>query len=288
MTLFRGREDRVGLIRPQSKSRTPVSLRFRLKLPRSKSLTPVSLQFRLKLPRSKSLTPVSLFDLASWLGPPMPPRKRPPANSKAAKKPASGPWLHLPDFLHYLDAECGMSQNTIRAYSSDLQQFFEWFREHGPRSLRNLRLEVFSDYLNHLHQRKLAATSIARHLVSIKMFFRYLELEGVVLQSAVDLLGSPKLWQHLPKVLSPDTVNRLLEAPNGEDRYPLRDRALLKLLYATGCRTSEATNLRLRDVHLDEDYCRCTGKGNKERIVSLNPVARRALEAYPGAGTIRK
>jgi integrase/recombinase XerD len=94
------------------------------------------------------------------------------------------------------------------------------------------------------------------------------------------MLSSPKLWQHLPKVLSPETVDRILAAPTPQDRYPLRDRALLSLLYATGCRASEASSMQVKDVHLEESFCRCLGKGNKERIVSLNPVARAAIEAY--------
>jgi integrase/recombinase XerD len=105
-------------------------------------------------------------------------------------------------------------------------------------------------------------------------------LEGVLRESVVDLLNSPKLWQHLPHVLSPDMVNRLLASPQAADRFMLRDRALLALLYATGCRASELVDLKLRDVHLDENYCRCIGKGNKERLVSLNPVAGAAVEAY--------
>ncbi len=210
----------------------------------------------------------------------MPPRKRPPAGAKFTTVTAADPVIHLQPYLHYLEAECGMSANTVRAYRCDLRQFFEWYRAHGPASVADVDLKLLSAYLNHLHERQLAATSIARHLVSIKMFFRYLVLEGVLLESAVDLLNSPKLWQRLPKILSPDMVDRLLAAPAGDDRFPLRDRALLALLYATGCRASEVTALALRDAHLDEEFCRCIGKGNKERLVSLNPVARAALEAY--------
>jgi len=211
----------------------------------------------------------------------MPPRKRPPTSGISATTVVGpAPSAHLPDFLRYLTAECGMSQNSVRAYGSDLTQFLSWYRDHGPGSIQKVDLKVLSSYLNHLHKRQLAATSIARHLVSIKMFFRYLVLEGVLLESAVELLSAPKLWQHLPKVLSPDRVDRLLAAPSPDDRFPLRDRALLCLLYATGCRASEAATLKLKDVHLDEGHCRCLGKGNKERIVSLNPVARAALEAY--------
>jgi len=173
-----------------------------------------------------------------------------------------------------------MSPNTISAYRSDLTQFFEWFRLRGPTSLNDVDLDVLAGYLNHLHKRRLATTTVARHLVSLKMFFRYLVLEGVLNESAVELLSSPKLWQRLPKVLSPEMVDRLLEAPAADDRYPLRDRAILSLLYATGCRASELTALRLRDVHLQERFCRCLGKGNKERLVTINPRAVAALQVY--------
>jgi integrase/recombinase XerD len=112
------------------------------------------------------------------------------------------------------------------------------------------------------------------------MFFRYLVLESILPESSVELVNSPKLWQHLPKVLSPEKVDDLIASPARTDRTPLRDRALLSLMYATGCRASEVCGIALRDIHLTDGYCRCVGKGNKERIVSLNPVARAAVEAY--------
>ena len=173
-----------------------------------------------------------------------------------------------------------MARNTIAAYRTDLMQFFEWFEKSGPGSLFKVDLKLLARYLEHLHERRLASSSVARHLVSLKMFFRYLVLDGVLAESAVELLSSPKLWQHLPKVLSPETVDRMLAAPTPDDRYPLRDRALMCFLYATGCRASEAAGMRMNDVHLDEGFCRLLGKGNKERIVSLNPVAPAAIEAY--------
>ena len=210
----------------------------------------------------------------------MPPRKRPTSVSSAETSRLAEPVLHLPGFVNYLRAECGLSENTVIAYNRDLTQFNEWFRTHGPARLQQVELPLFSKYLGYLHDRQYAATSIARHLVSIKMFFRYLVLEGVLPESVVELVNSPKLWEHLPKVLSPDNVDRLLSAPAREDRYPLRDRALLSLLYATGCRASELCTITLRDIYLAEGYCRCLGKGNKERIVSLNPVARADVEAY--------
>lgn len=211
----------------------------------------------------------------------MPPRKRPVR--KRRKDNATGPSLEtwFPAFLRYLEAECGMADNTIKAYSSDLRQFFEWYRKNGPNSLKQIDLKLFSRYLGFLNGRGFNASTVSRHLVSIKIFFRFLVLEGVLLESKADLLSSPKLWAHLPKVLSPEKVEALLAAPvAGEDSYPLRDRALLSMMYATGCRASEMAGMKMNDVYLEEGYCRCLGKGNKERMVSLNPVAISALEAY--------
>jgi integrase/recombinase XerD len=210
----------------------------------------------------------------------MPPRKRPTADSSLRPTTSQNPALHLAPFMRYQEVEVGMARNSLLAYGSDLRQFFEWFDICGVVAINAIDLTILSAYLGHLNERGLSSTTVARHLVAIKMFFRYLLLEGVIRESVVDLISSPKLWQHLPHVLSPDMVNRLLAAPEGSDRFMLRDRALLALLYATGCRASEVVDLKLRDVHLDESYCRCIGKGNKERLVSLNPIANRSLQAY--------
>jgi len=208
----------------------------------------------------------------------MPPRKRPvEANPQTSP---THPRAHFQPFQQYLAAECGMSVNTIAAYRNDLQQFLTWLESQKVMSVLQVDLQLMRGYLQHLHEAGLAASSVARKLVALKMFFRYLILEQVVTESMIDLISSPKLWQYLPTVLSPEMVERLLAAPCREDRYPLRDRALLTMLYATGCRASEVSNLKLSDVRLTERYCRCLGKGNKERIVSLNPVAVAAVEAY--------
>ena len=210
----------------------------------------------------------------------MPPRRRPVVASSAVEFAANSPRAHLDPFLHYLRAECGMSDNTIAAYGTDLRQWLDWLDEHRVQSLQQVDLKLLAKFLEHLRSRNLAVSTVARRLVSLKMYFRYLVLDGVLPESSVDLLASPKLWQYLPTVLSPETVDQLLAAPSQEDSYPLRDRALLAVMYATGCRASEVAGLRLRDMHLDENYCRCVGKGNKERIVGLNPVAVAAVEAY--------
>lgn len=210
----------------------------------------------------------------------MPVRKRPRTDAEGQSRVGNPVALHLLPFLHYLEAECGLSRNTVHAYESDLKQFAGWYHDHGPANPNEITLNILTGYIQELRSRELAATTVARHLVAIRMLFRYLVLEGLLEKSVAEAMSSPKLWQYLPKVLSPNAVERLLNAPCVEDRFPLRDRALLCLLYATGCRASEVTNLRMSGVHLEERYARCVGKGNKERIVGLNPVAVSAVEAW--------
>ncbi len=137
-----------------------------------------------------------------------------------------------------------------------------------------------ADYAAWLHARKLAPASIARHLVSLKVFFRYLQLEGVLRDNLAELLGSQKLWQRVPQVLSAEAVEQLLESPLPGDPLWRRDRALLELLYATGCRASEVSFLTMSDIHLSEGYCLCRGKGDRQRIVPINRRAIEAIQAY--------
>ncbi|MEW4487957.1 site-specific tyrosine recombinase XerD [Thalassoglobus sp. JC818] len=210
----------------------------------------------------------------------MPPRRRPQQSAPSSVEHHLHPSQFVDAFLSYLQAECGMSMNTVKAYKNDIEQFVTWMNNSHVGSVLDVDLNALSQFLQALHERNLKPTTISRRLVAIKMFFRYLVLEGVVAESTVDLMSSPKLWQYLPTVLSPEMVDRLLDAPSWEDSFPKRDRAILTVLYATGCRASEVAGMQLRDLRLEENYCRCLGKGNKERIVNLNPIARKALDDY--------
>ncbi len=183
------------------------------------------------------------------------------------------------DFAHYLAAECHLSENTVAAYRRDLRRFLRWL---GNRLPAQLEIQDLSDYVAWLHQEKLAAASLARHVVSLRLFLRYLQLEGLLTQNKAELLGGPKLWERVPHVLTPGQVEALLQSPRPYDRCYLRNRALLEFLYATGCRASEAANLRMADLHLEEAHCVCRGKGNKERVVPLGKRAIQAFHAYLG------
>lgn len=180
-------------------------------------------------------------------------------------------------YLDYLRSECHLSDNTVAAYGRDMRRFSDWL---GSRSVQELGIRDLSDFVASLAAGQLAPSSIARHIVAIKMFFRYLQLEGVLQENKVELLGSQKLWQRVPEVLSPDTVDEFLFAPDRNDGFYFRDRAILEMMYATGCRASEISFLRIRDLNLADRYCKCFGKGNKQRMAPLGEQAIAAVEAY--------
>ncbi len=183
-------------------------------------------------------------------------------------------------FRHYLQAERGLAENTLIAYTHDLNRYAGWVGlVHLPDYLAP-SLTDLSRYVAFLHDEQLASPSIARHLVALKMFYRFLRLEEKAHPSSVDLLSSPKLWQRVPSVLSPAGIDALLAAPQAGDRYFLRDRAILETLYATGCRASEVVGLKLADLHLSSAFCKCVGKGSKQRIIPLGRPAIAALGSY--------
>ncbi|MCA9193670.1 MAG: site-specific tyrosine recombinase XerD [Planctomycetales bacterium] len=174
-------------------------------------------------------------------------------------------------FADYLRTECHLADNTVVAYSRDLRRLLSWM---GQRTVNHIRLSDLGDFIESLKSEKLAPTSISRAIVSTRMFFKYLQLEGVVQDNPSELIETQKMWLRVPKALTPAAVERFLDAPKKYDAYCERDRAILELLYATGCRVSEVSTLLLKNVHLDEGYCQVEGKGSKQRIV---PIGRRAI-----------
>jgi integrase/recombinase XerD len=182
-------------------------------------------------------------------------------------------------FVDYVRSECHLAENTVQAYQRDIRRFQQWLTENG-KLIPELGIRDLSDFVGWLHQLKLAPASIARHIVGLRMFFRYLQLEGILQHNLAELLGSQKLWERVPEVLSPGMVQKFIEAPRPYDPFPRRDRGLLELLYATGCRASELSHLRVQDLHLAEGYCLCQGKGNKQRLTPLGQAAKTALREY--------
>lgn len=203
-----------------------------------------------------------------------------PARRKLKARPRQESKLEqqwLDAFVRYIKNECHLAQNSVDAYRRDLTRFSKWL---GNRLVESLDVQDLSDYAGWLVEQDLAATSISRHLVSMKLFLRFLQLEGVLRENAAELLGARKLWERVPEVMSIEMVEAFLQAPRPSDTFGWRDIAMVELLYATGCRASELSHLRVRDVHLEERHCVCHGKGDKQRMVPLGESAINAVRDY--------
>ncbi|MFO0014482.1 MAG: site-specific tyrosine recombinase XerD [Planctomycetota bacterium] len=180
-------------------------------------------------------------------------------------------------FLVYLRTECHLASNSIVAYARDLEHFSTWL---GNRTVSQLGIEDLTNYLSWLKEQELAASSISRHIVSLRMFFKFLQLESAIVDNPAELLTTPKMWRRVPFVLSVSQIDRFLEAPQIGDPLWKRDRAILELMYATGCRVSEVCDMLLVNVHLSESYCLAEGKGSKQRMVPLGARAIEVIASY--------
>ncbi|HEY7825688.1 MAG TPA: site-specific tyrosine recombinase XerD [Candidatus Acidoferrales bacterium] len=177
-------------------------------------------------------------------------------------------------FLNYIRIEKGLAQNTLDAYARDLRKFAAFA---GKRNLTEVTVERgdIVDFLGTLYRRGLDSRSVARHLVTLRHFFRFALTEGVVPEDPAATIESPKFRNSLPDFLSVEEVDRLLRQPDASSVAGLRDKAMIELMYSTGLRVSELCSVRVNDLQIDEGCLRCIGKGNKERLV---PIGRRALE----------
>jgi len=187
-------------------------------------------------------------------------------------------------YINYLEAERNMSAYTVRNYTADLMDFFDFLRTRGISSLKEVDRLTLRDYLAHLMKLGLVKASIARKLSAIRSFYRYLLQEGLVSTSPAATTSSPKLDKRLPSFLTLEEARRLLEAPDLATPQGQRDRALLELLYASGLRVSELVRLNLEQINLDTREIRVWGKGSKERVVLMGKPAAEALAAYISEG----
>ncbi len=182
----------------------------------------------------------------------------------------------LEEFLNYLSVEKGLSKNTTYSYKNDLNKYITYLEKADIHSIEKVKRQDITSFLLSLKDRGISAVSISRNLVAIKGFHRFLVRENFIKEDVTGVLESPKLWKKLPDALSIEEVSKLLKTPNTREWQGIRDRAILELLYATGMRVSELTGLRVTDLNFDIGFLRCTGKGQKERII---PAGRFALEA---------
>ena len=175
--------------------------------------------------------------------------------------------------------ERGLSANTLTAYSLDLHKFAAFCATRKV-AMASADRDTILEFLSGLYRRKLSSRSVARHLATLRVFFRFAVTEGLLEEEPTINLEAPRVWKGLPVFLSLSEVDKLLAMPDASTPLGLRDSAMLEVLYSTGLRVSELVGLRLSEVDLSMGCVRCIGKGNKERLVPLGRAALQTLRRY--------
>ncbi len=191
-------------------------------------------------------------------------------------------------FAAYLDwmRARGASPATLRAYAADLRQLGRWLSAAGI-APQDADTRTLRRYAAHLGTLRYAPATAARKLSAVRGMYAWMHDRGAIARSPATLVPGPKKTRTLPATLSAAEVERLLDAPAGTSPRDLRDRALIELLYGCGLRAAEACDLDLRDVRLDAEHVRVTGKGGKQRVVPLGGAATAALRRYLARGRPR-
>ncbi|MFS0781103.1 site-specific tyrosine recombinase XerD [Bacillus sp. 1P06AnD] len=191
----------------------------------------------------------------------------------------------LKDFIHYLTVEKGLAKNTLVSYERDLKSYIHFLQQvEQTTDLNEVRRAHIVAFLAKLKQEDKSSKTIARHIASIRSLHQFLLREKRAGQDPSVHIDTPQKERALPKVLSMDEVEALLDSPKGDDKFGLRDQAMLELMYATGMRVSELISLDLSDVHGTMGFVRCVGKGSKERIIPISQTALRAIDMYLESG----
>ncbi len=188
------------------------------------------------------------------------------------------------EFLVFLAVEKGASANTIAAYKNDLQQLADFIGSRASSDgWRSLSRSDIQDFILNLKERGYTETSVARKVAAVRSYFAFLAAEGSISSNPTEGLSSPRVGKTLPKAISPNEVDELLEQPARRSTPEAkRDRAMLELLYATGMRVTELVSLDMENLNLDprSPFVRCIGKGAKERSIPIHDHALEAVNGY--------
>lgn len=183
---------------------------------------------------------------------------------------------YVDSFIRYMETERGASEHTLRAYRKDLAAFYEYL---GP-GAEAVETVAIRGFVASQIKSGLAKSTAGRRLATIRSFFKFLHREGCVKSNPAKLVNAPRTPKLLPKFLTVDDAFALVERPEGIGFLPVRDRAVLELLYSSGLRVSELSGLNQEDVNVREGLVKIRGKGKKERIAPIGRKALDALKAY--------
>ena len=181
------------------------------------------------------------------------------------------------DFLEHLTVEKGLSENTIAAYQRDLGRYLRFL---GTIRQEEVRESDVLSFLQHLSETGLSSRTQARSLAAVRGYHLYLMREGRAAADPTVNLETPRGWVRLPKTLTADEVESLLDQPDARTALGWRDKAMLELLYATGLRVSELVGIKVQDIELERGHVTVIGKGSKERVVPIGEAAADAVKEY--------
>ncbi|WP_319409822.1 site-specific tyrosine recombinase XerD [uncultured Desulfosarcina sp.] len=187
---------------------------------------------------------------------------------------------HMDQYQTFLVMEKGLSKKTIEAYSTDLMRFGLFLEKKKAARAADIDTGLILAYLIHLRDRGLSARSRARHLVSLRGFFKFLKNEKIIEKNPAQQVDLPKTGLHLPDVLTVADIEALIDAPDRNKPEGLRDAAMLELLYGAGLRVSELIRLAMTGINLEAGFVRVFGKGSKERVVPVGRLALNAIRDY--------
>ena len=192
--------------------------------------------------------------------------------------------LLVDQYLNYLVVEKGLASGTIDAYARDLGRYVRFLRANKISNIAETDTPVILKYLLNLRDKGLGIRSRARHLVTLRGFYRFAVQEKVIKKDPARLVELPKFGVRLPDVLSFEEIKKLLNAPDTKTAKGLRDAAMLELLYAAGLRVSELIKVKMTEINMEAGFVRVFGKGAKERIVPIGGYAKEKIQAYVAHG----
>jgi integrase/recombinase XerD len=189
--------------------------------------------------------------------------------------------IYKKGFQLYLKMERSLAENSVESYSADFDKLSQFFTEHYPETApQKVTLPQLREFLKWLNELGVAGSTQARILSGIKAFYKYLLLENEINTDPTELLEGPRLGRKLPEFLNEEEVDKMLYAIDRSSPEGERNRAIVETLYSCGLRVSELVNLKISDLHLEEEYILVTGKGNKQRLIPIGRLARKHIGLY--------
>lgn len=188
--------------------------------------------------------------------------------------------IFLKEYLSVLKLEKNLSDNTVTSYRNDISSLLKYLTEEKVSDPSEIKVNHLSHFFELLHNLGLSSTSAARYYSSIKGFLNYLFNNSYIKENPIEKITPPKLAKNLPQVLTVQEVELILSKPDIEDKFGLRDKAVLELFYACGLRVSELINLKISDLFFNDEIIRVLGKGSKERLIPIGSSAIKWINEY--------